>query len=364
MKKTDYRDYSVDDLSRDDYFRAWVIDHNHQSELFWLNWLEQNPDCADKVQLARAFLQALGEKDTALPASELDQIMNNILQSNPARVVPFWQRTAFQLAASLLLMLGIGYFSIAYLQRSDDSIDGLQADSANLTNSDFVETVNTGAQLQTIRLQDNSQVQLYPKSKLRYPKQFDPNRREVYLKGRAFFAITKNPRKPFWVYTDQISTQVLGTSFLVTTTSSNAKVEVHSGRVSVYRRNDVSREQQTSKSESAGMVLTPNQQVVFSNTDKRLVKSVVDRPINLLKTPEIEYIFDEAPITQVLKLLEKTYGLTFIYDEASLSECYLTANLTNESLFDKLNLICKITRSSYELVDGQIVIHSKGCDNK
>lgn len=364
MKKPDYRDYSVDDLSRDDYFRAWVIDHNHQSELFWLNWLEQNPDCADKVQLARAFLQALGEKDTTLPSSELDQIMTNILQSNPARVVPFWQRTAFQLAASLLLILGIGYFTLAYWSSINGPVSALPDDSADLVSSDFTETVNTSTQLQTVRLQDNSIVQLYPKSKLRYPKQFDPNRREVYLKGQAFFSITKNPRKPFWVYTNQISTQVLGTSFLVTTTSSQAKVEVHSGRVSVYRRNDVSREQQASKSESAGMVLTPNQQVVFSNTDKRLVKSVVDRPINLLKTPENKYVFDETPVAQVFQLLEKTYGLTFIYDEASLNECYLTANLTNESLFDQLNLICKITRSSYELVDGQIVIHSKGCDNK
>ncbi|QHV93908.1 FecR family protein [Spirosoma endbachense] len=364
MKHTDYRDYSVDDLTRDDYFRHWVINHNRQSEAFWLEWLDQNPDCADKVQLARAFLQALAEKDTALAPPELDHIMANILQAGEPTVVPLWRRAAFRVAASVLVLLGLGFVAFRYISQQADPVSASLAELSPTLASASIEMVNTTSHPQTIRLQDSSTVLLYPRAKLRYSKRIDPDRREVYLSGKAFFSITKNPKKPFWVYTDQISTQVLGTSFLVNSTASDAKVEVRTGRVSVYMRTDVRRDRLAGKNESAGMVLTPNQQVAFSSIDKRLVKSVVEQPVTLNESPSNDYIFDEAPISQVFELLERNYGLTFIYDAPSLKECYLTANLANESLFDKLNLICKITRSSYELVDGQIVIHSQGCDNK
>ncbi|GAB3504615.1 FecR family protein [Spirosoma knui] len=369
MKNADYRDYSVDDLTQDELFRDWVINRNSQSEVFWLEWLAKNADCADKVQLAKAFLLALEEKDTGLSPGELDDIFGRIVQDSRAAVLSFWQRPAFRVAASVLLMLGIGYFAFVYLQTSATEQQPHQV-SASLKEispalaQDYAEISNENTQPRTFLLQDSSSIVLYPNGKLRYPKEFDANKREVYLTGRAFFSVKRNPKRPFWVYTDQISTQVLGTSFLVTTDASHAKVAVHSGRVSVYMRTDVERQPQAGKHESAGVVLTPNQQVVFSTTENRLIKSVVKQPITLQTVPANDYIFDEAPITQVFSLLEKTYGLPIVYDASSLENCYLTANLTGESLFDKLNLICKITRSSYELVDGQIVIHSKGCETK
>ncbi|WP_138991742.1 FecR family protein [Larkinella sp. C7] len=368
MRTPDYRNYSVDDLTRDEYFRHWVIDRNAQSGAFWSEWLAENPDCTDKVQVARAFLQALEEKNTALQPAELDQIFNNIVQSNQSSVVPLWQTTVFRVAASLLLFIGLGYLAFTYAVKSDAR---RQADTrlSSLENlspalaSDYTETVNESAEPRTFVLHDSSTVVLYPKGTLRYPNRFSATKREVYLSGRAFFSVKKNPKMPFWVYTDQISTQVLGTSFQITTGETNAKVEVRSGRVSVYMRKDVEKEQPARKNESVGMVLTPNQQVVFSTTEKRLVKSVVEQPITLQKVTKEAYIFEEAPVSEVFSLLEKTYGLTFIYDAANLKDCYLTANLAGESLFEKLNLICKITRSSYEMVDGQIVIHSEGCEN-
>ncbi|MBN8820910.1 MULTISPECIES: FecR family protein [unclassified Spirosoma] len=367
MKNAHYRDYSVDDFTQDELFRDWVINRNSLSEVFWLEWLAENVDCTDKVQLARAFLLSLEEKDTGLSPMELEDIFTRIVQDSQPIVIPFWQRPTFRVAAAILLMLGMGYAAFTYVWKPNTGQLTHQApasldDISPALVSDVVDITNETTQPRTLILQDSSRIVLYPKGKLRYPKQFDKAKREVYLTGQAFFSVKRNPKKPFWVYTDQISTQVLGTSFLVTADASHAKVAVHSGRVSVYMRKDVQHEQKPGKHESAGVVLTPNQQVLFSTTEKRLVKSVVEKPIVIQKVPVNDYIFDEAPVTEVFTLLEKTYGLPVVYDASSLENCYLTANLTGESLFDKLNLICKITRSSYELVDGQIVIYSKGCE--
>ena len=370
MRHPDYRNYSVEDLTRDDLFRRWVLNRNYQNERFWLDWLAENPDCADKIQLARAFLQTLEEKDTRLPPNELDMIFNGVLEASRPQAVPIWQRTVFRVAATLVLLLGVSYILLRYtgklesIQQTALVNESLREISPVLAD-DYTEEKNGSTGSRQIVLQDSSTVMLYPNATLRYPKRFDAARREVYLSGRAFFSITKNPKMPFWVYTDQVSTQVLGTSFLVTSNAGHAKVEVRTGRVSVYMRKDVKKATQgTLKNKFDGIVLLPNQQAVFSNTEQRLLKSVVEHPVALRVPQKSDYVFDEAPISEVFSLLEDTYGLTVIYDAATTKDCFLTANLTGESLFEKLDLICKITRSSYEMVDGQIVIHSKGCENK
>ena len=52
-----------------------------------------------------------------------------------------------------------------------------------------------------------------PAAKLKVPKVFKGNKRNVWLKGEAFFEVAKNPNKPFKVYAHGTTTQVVGTSF-------------------------------------------------------------------------------------------------------------------------------------------------------
>jgi hypothetical protein len=113
--------------------------------------------------------------------------------------------------------------------------------------------------------------------------------------------------------------------------------------------------------ESIGVILTPNQKVAYSAKEERLLKSIVAQPIALVNLPPQDFILDERPVSEAFSLLEKMYGITVIYDGQVMQDCFLTANLSDESLFKKLDLICKITHSTYEKTDAQIVIHSEGC---
>lgn len=355
----DYHKYEVEDFARDERFRSWVIQREPESEAFWQEYLSDYPELKGRVQLARAFLFALEEKNTALPDTELTAISDEILQPKTAR--HSWFRPFLKIAASLFFVLGVVY--LYWLNRADYSELAALSEISPVLVTDFEEIENEEIQPKKIILHDGSTVTLYQKSKLRYPKHFLNDQRMVYLTGRAFFDITKNPKQPFWVHTDRISTQVFGTSFLVTTEGKNAKVEVRSGRVSVYTRKDISAARRSQQRESMGVVLTANQQASFVQKEERLVKSVVPQPVVLQKIGSRTYEFDEAPIGEVFDQLERTYGLPVIYDDATVKNCFITANLTDESLFNKLNLIALISHSSYEIVDGQIIIHSKGCDN-
>lgn len=358
----DYPKFSVEDFTRDELFRQWVIHRDPQSEAFWSTWMAAHPDLAGKVQLARSFLYALEEKNTALPNDELAYLSAALVQEDAPPVRSLWPARAFVMAASILLVAGLGYLAFVHQVNSAAQHRLAEISPVLVTNVDEIE--NTTPQPRHLTLQDGSVVTLYQNSRLRYPKQFTANVREVYLSGKALFTVTKNPRRPFWVHADRISTQVLGTSFLVTAEEKNATVEVRSGRVSVYTRKDMRQARQLQKNESVGVVLTANQQVSFIEQEDRLVKSVVQQPIVLHAVDANGYVFDEAPMAQVFEQLEKTYGLSVMYDPLTVKNCFITANLSGESLFDKLNLVCRISRSTYEIVDGQIIIHSLGCESK
>ena len=47
--------------------------------------------------------------------------------------------------------------------------------------------------------------------------------------------------------------------------------------------------------------------------------------------------------------------------EEVLKNCLLTINLTDENLFEKLEVICKVLDADYKLIDGQVIIYGKGC---
>lgn len=64
-------------------------------------------------------------------------------------------------------------------------------------------------------LPDGSKVWLNAGSALDYPKQFTGKTRDVQLQGEAYFEVTKNREKPFFVHTKAFSIKVLGTGFNV-----------------------------------------------------------------------------------------------------------------------------------------------------
>lgn len=67
----------------------------------------------------------------------------------------------------------------------------------------------------SILLSDGTLVWLNSGSKIVYPPVFSKNTREVYLEGEAYFEVSKNREKPFFVQTDGFRVKVLGTKFAV-----------------------------------------------------------------------------------------------------------------------------------------------------
>lgn len=77
-------------------------------------------------------------------------------------------------------------------------------------------TVRTKAGgITSLVLADGSKVWLNSKSEIRYPVNFNPNYREVALKGEAYFEVEKAAERPFYVRSEGHTIKVLGTRFNV-----------------------------------------------------------------------------------------------------------------------------------------------------
>ncbi|QKG58248.1 FecR family protein [Hymenobacter sp. BRD128] len=274
------------------------------------------------------------------------------------RPATFWQKPRFQrVAAALLLAAGLGVLPYAARLREQPR------PSAVAPAHGWTRRHNPTQVVENFQLPDGSAIALHPGSSLRYATAFAGPRRDVYLTGEAFFKVTKNPARPFLVFTNHLVTTVLGTSFRVKayTGSKETYVAVREGKVAVQARHNAHLEATPASPAAAGVLLLPNQQVVYSAAKRYLKKELVDKPVVL--APQV-FEFEERPVTEVLTALEKAYGVDIGYDKAKLAGCTVSITFYDEPLFEKLGLLCKSLGAYYTLADTQIIIHSTGCQLK
>lgn len=226
--------------------------------------------------------------------------------------------------------------------------------------------MNEGQLPDTVLLPDKSVVILEPNARLYYPDSFAQSRREVYLEGDAFFKVIKNPSLPFYVYSHNIVTRVLGTSFFVKAGKDTRDVEVSvcTGKVAVYE-NAVRAAERIPQGGSPGVILRPNQKVVYNRQDGHFRTSLVDMPLPLAPNKlqeemvtELNFVFEETPLSRVLSLLESAYHIEIITANDQLGKCLFTGDIKGQNLYDQLEIICQSVQASYEVRGTQILIKS------
>lgn len=256
-------------------------------------------------------------------------------------------------AASLLMIATIGV--LVYTQRFQH-----QPEIAFVQQPDtsWVKIFNEENQVKKITLQDGSIISLEPGSEMQYPKQFG-GKREVCLSGEAFFEIAKDATHPFLVYTNEVTTKVLGTSFRIKAhrKSKEIIVAVTTGKVSVFAKAT-----DTNTDQVQEVTLTPNLQAVYDRMQQSVVKKIVERP-NVLKPPSTKNYYTNVKVVDLLNALSESYGVEIKYSEVMLANCTLTTDIMDEEgLYDQLDVICNALGAHYAMEGATIVIESNGCE--
>lgn len=219
------------------------------------------------------------------------------------------------------------------------------------------ETVNSSTSRQRITLPDCSTVTLSEGASISLADGFGNQTRIVHLKGEAFFEIQPDPSVPFLVYSGDLVTEVLGTSFLIKPGSNTIEVAVATGKVSVYS-NEKDRNQRRK-----GVIITPNQRAIYNLESKTIQQDIVDNPqiVNEQTAPNPNFNFDETPLSTVLTVLKKAYGTDIMVSNPTLNNCVFTGNLNGYDLFKQLSYICNTIEAQYEVRGTTIFLTGEGC---
>lgn len=361
-----YDQFKRNDFLHDDSFIRWVL--FREEDAFWQQFLQQHPTKANEVAQAKQLILAVQKAEEAT-AHSLDQksIWNNIsaliseediVEKQVSFLPQFWQTRAFKWAASLVLVAGAAW--LWTMKQPDHQVNYQDLIAVVEAKSPRQEIVNNGSTTQKVQLEDGTLVHLEKGSRLSFPVHFEAKKREVVLSGEAFFEVAENPVKPFYVYSNELITRVLGTSFRISAleNSKQVTVKVQTGRVSVFKQNRID----IADPETKGLLLLPNQQAVFNRTNELLNRSLVEVPIPIVTQKTlVKRQFDEVKVAEVFKELEKLFGVEIRYNEDTLSDCILTTTISDDSLYDQLEVICQTIGAAYKEIDAQIIIESKGC---
>jgi transmembrane sensor len=361
--------FSTNEFINDANFRDWVYNPGKDSNGFWADFLLRNPGKETEMNEARTFLTGIKLNVEQGFSSENDEeaIYSRITeQLNDGHFAKKWRVSWISWAAAACLLVMVGWWYTG--QRKQIGIASYEQ-NVQLVSGPLLEKVNQTDTTMLVKLEDGSSVLLKPGSRISYPTSFLSEKyREVYLSGEAFFEVAKDPSKPFLVYANELVTKVVGTSFDIRAfeADQDVTVKVHTGKVAVSVANRVRKQTNITSREADGILVLPNQQAVLSRAEIRLVKALVENPVvlgdHVIASDKQAFVFRSSSAPEVFRALEKAYGVDIQYDATLFDNCQFSADLSEESLYEKLDVICRSLESTYQILDAQIIINGKGCN--
>lgn len=181
-------------------------------------------------------------------------------------------------------------------------------------------------------LPDGTDLWLNAESKIKYGIPFTRENRQVELSGEAFLKVVKNENAPFIVKAGAASVKVLGTQFNVKAYPEDEKLEIALTEGSIEFTGT------TDDGKKAAATLIPNDFLAMNKTTGKfhLENKNLNKHISWVKNA---IIFDETPMPEVAKTLERWYGVKVEVANAEINKYRFTTTFENESLFRVLELL-------------------------
>lgn len=230
------------------------------------------------------------------------------------------QRTIFtpvvlKWAASVAVLL-ICVVSV-YVMRNTNS---LKADTLVLNNEKGKPTLVT-------TFEDGSTVYLSEQTSLEYPNHFAEDKREVFLKGDAFFEVSGNPKRPFIIETKTAIIKVIGTRFNVKSKDeASFSLSVRSGVVEV-----------TSKKNGESTHVRAGETVMLQSDKLQTMQTRDFDQFNRY----LKYIhFKDQTLSNVIRIINETTDSVQLKVAPELGDRLLTVTFSNDSPYTMAELIC------------------------
>lgn len=171
------------------------------------------------------------------------------------------------------------------------------------------------AEQKTIQLPDHTTVKLNANSTLSYPKSWDPAKpRQVRLRGEAYFEVEKKPLtgQKFQVITEDLTIEVLGTTFNVNARQAATKVFLEEGLINL----DL-------EEQSEDILMEPGEMVTYSKSQGKPLKKQIEK-----ETPaswkDGTAVLRDVLLSEIIQKVHEIYDVRIVLED----ESYLNREFT------------------------------------
>lgn len=203
-------------------------------------------------------------------------------------------------------------------------------------------------------LPDSTKVWLNSCTELTYPVKFNGSRREISMSGEAYFEVAKDSLHPMIINTaNNVSIEVLGTSFNLKSYKEDGRVEttLYTGSVRMHYEAD---------GEKKTVLMQPDEKIVYElPSNEKNVETVPQK----LQKPQLQsawkegrLIFDQMPVKEVLKMIERWHGTSFIVKNDKIYNYVLSADFESESLVQIMEIIKIIIPIDYKIENNVVTL--------
>ncbi|PWL30793.1 FecR domain-containing protein [uncultured Roseivirga sp.] len=291
-------------------------------------WMADSEENAKYIEQLKS-LWANAESFSLLDSIDLDQnwqgVQSKVNQQKAGNSKIFWR-----IAAAVVFIVSASFLAKSLLYSPPEQLSITAQEQSDFT------------------LPDGSVVTLKKGATLKYPEEFEDERR-VTFEGEAFFDVVSNPQKPFIINADDTETMVLGTSFNLKTATSHTSFELVlvEGKVSFSTPNEK-------------VVLTPGQRVALGPNGLLEKTENTNRNFQAWQTGTL--VFENAKMSDVFQDIGNAYNVRFEMENAAFASCTLTARYDQEDLDSILNTLEILFNTSFNKQQETILVSGGSCN--
>jgi len=313
------------------YLSGDVSDQDRAMIENWRSEAPENEALYSESLKAWEALTLLNEMEQFNSFEALKKVNSKILQPKSGNLWIMFQRVAAILMLPLLV-----YSGFITIKNQPKNIPQEQVMMQKISSRQGMVT--------QFALADGTKVWLNSGSELQFPNRFNSNKREVILKGEAFFEVTRNEKQPFSVNANELKVEVLGTSFNVVSFDDDAQSEV----VLVTGKVALSSEKGQIVKEYGNMI--PGQRAIYQKEEQKVITEAVDVE-KYIAWRDGNLIFQDDSMEDVVKKLSRWFNVEITINDPEINNYIYKATFRNENLVQVLNLLKLSAPIDYRITD-------------
>lgn len=343
-----YKDFTENDFIMDPYFQNWVIKSTAQDNHFWDTFFNKYTDKKEAGERARNFLEEIVFKedlpDESIINRSLENHLHRIERLNNNKVIDLRRRLPLKKMLSIAAAFGGVILIISSL------LIFVKKDKPVLVQTEY-------GKMKSVVLPDSSYVVLNANSTIKFSKKWGKNnKREVWLQGEAFFNINHinqdtnhvQEYEQFIVHTEDVTIEVLGTSFDIRQRRGKTAVVLQTGKIKVSFKDKGTKD----------IIMKPGDMLTYIPGENRLLNTTTSAE-NFSAWKKKKLLLDDPTTAEIVQYLEDNFGKHIILENPELGTRKIEGPILLTNLDDALFILSTILNTEIITKDSTIIIRPR-----